>query len=237
MARRGGLAASARFDSRRRALLVRSRRAAHAARPPKRRPNHAVLRVAHPYGADWGALLGLPPAPAPAPPPAAAPLVPARGAPGAPPASPPLTPAPLVPYMLLRGRLAQAAFASDGQAGGARGGSVGARLLQTKSAKPAKPAKSLGKEWDELGKDSAAAGGDEHAAPLAAAARPPVSLPPLPPTIEALLPRTLLRMSLRLVGRGRCVGRPLLTQAGGAPTLTGGRHGSARWIYWLGEVD
>ena len=37
-----------------------ARRAAHARRPPKRRPNHVKLRVDHPFGGDWPALLHVP---------------------------------------------------------------------------------------------------------------------------------------------------------------------------------
>ena len=40
---------------------AQSRRLLHERRPPSRRPNHRSLRIAHPFAADWSALLRLPP--------------------------------------------------------------------------------------------------------------------------------------------------------------------------------
>ena len=44
---------------------AQTRKEHHARRPPKRRPNHAALRVQCPFGADWPRLLGVPPTIAP----------------------------------------------------------------------------------------------------------------------------------------------------------------------------
>ncbi len=63
------------------------RAAAHAARPPSRRPNHSALGVAYPFGAEWPAVLG------------------ACAASAAEGAAPP-------PLVVLRGKLASAAIPS-----------------------------------------------------------------------------------------------------------------------------